>query len=67
MFHKLTGALTSQGHQILAAEIHTLAEGLVLDRFYVADGDFTGEPPPHRLAEVQAALVAALADPSGDD
>ena len=35
VFHKLTGALASQGLQILSAEINTLADGLVLDRFYV--------------------------------
>jgi [protein-PII] uridylyltransferase len=62
IFHKLTGALTSQGQQILSAEIHTLADSLVLDRFYVEDRDFTGEPPPERIEAVAAELVAALKD-----
>jgi len=48
IFHKLTGALTAKGLQILSAQIHTLAENLVLDRFYVQDPDFAGEPPAHR-------------------
>jgi len=60
IFHRLTGALSSMRQQILSAEINTLAEGMVLDRFYVQDQDFAGVPPESRLAEVSAALVAAL-------
>ena len=40
IFYKLTGALSSRGQRILSAEIHTLADGLVLDHFYVEDRDF---------------------------
>ncbi|MEX2176968.1 MAG: [protein-PII] uridylyltransferase [Pirellulaceae bacterium] len=65
IFHKLTGALTSSRQQILSADINTLAEGMVFDRFYVLDQDFVGEPPPQRLLEVSAALVAALKDATG--
>jgi [protein-PII] uridylyltransferase len=64
IFHKLTGTLTARGHQILSADINTLAEGLVLDRFYVQDTDFSGPPPPERIEEVAEALVAALKDAS---
>jgi [protein-PII] uridylyltransferase len=64
IFHKLTGALTSKGLQILSAEIHTLAQNLVLDRFFVQDTDFSGEPPPHRVEDVVKALVASLRDES---
>lgn len=64
VFHKLTGALTAQGLQILSAEINTLADGLIFDRFFVADPDYAGEPPEDRLETVSAALVAAL-DESG--
>jgi [protein-PII] uridylyltransferase len=64
IFHKLTGALTSQGMQILSAEIHTLAHQLVLDRFYVIDMDYAGEPPPDRIAAVTHALQQALEDPA---
>ena len=42
IFHKLTGALTSHGLEIRSAQIHTLADGLVLDRFWVHDPDFAG-------------------------
>lgn len=62
IFHKLTGALTSKRQSILTAEIHTLGEGLVLDRFYVEDADFAGAPPEGRLEEISQALVAALKD-----
>ncbi len=64
IFHKLTGALTSQGLQILSADIHTLADGLVLDRFRVKDPDFAGQPDVDRVERVKAALITSLA---GDD
>jgi [protein-PII] uridylyltransferase len=60
IFHRLTGALTSQGLEILSAQINTLADGLVLDRFWVYDPDFAGEPPPDRLEAIRLALVASL-------
>lgn len=65
IFHKLTGALTANRQQILSADINTLAEGFVLDRFYVQDQDIAGPPPQERLDEVSRALVAALKDASG--
>jgi [protein-PII] uridylyltransferase len=60
IFHRLTGALASQGLQIRTAQIHTLADGLVLDRFWVHDPDFSGQPPPGRLEDVNRALVRSL-------
>lgn len=60
IFHKLTGALSSQRQQILSAEINTLADGLVLDRFYVQDRDYSGAPPENRRQEVCRALEQAL-------
>jgi [protein-PII] uridylyltransferase len=60
IFHRLTGTLTSQRLEILAADIHTLEQGLVLDHFAVHDPDFEGEPPADRLAEIAAAIRAAL-------
>ena len=55
VFHKLTGALASQGLQILSAEINTLADGLVLDRFYVHDPDYAERAAAERLEEVDRA------------
>ena len=60
VFHKLTGALSAKGLQILSAEINPLAHGLVLDRFTVLDPDFAGEPSRDRLQGVSQALVEAL-------
>jgi [protein-PII] uridylyltransferase len=65
VFHKLTGALASQGLRILSAEINTLADGMVLDRFYVSDPDYVDQPPPERLAQVTQALTQALQTPHG--
>ncbi len=63
IFHKLTGALSSQGLEILSAQINTLADGLVLDRFWVHDPDYAGEPPPERLERVNRVLAESLLDP----
>jgi [protein-PII] uridylyltransferase len=60
IFHKLTGALSSKGLQILSAEIVTLAEGLVFDRFCVRDPDYAGEPSEDRIDSVRRALVQSL-------
>ena len=59
VFHKLTGGLSSQGLQILSADINTLARGMVLDRFIVLDPDFAGEPTAGRIQEIEARLAAA--------
>ncbi len=61
VFHKLTGGLTSQGLEILSADINTLADGLVLDLFVVRDPDYSGEPPRDRLEQVNRRLTEALA------
>ncbi len=66
VFHRLTGALTSRGLDILSAEIHTLADGLVLDRFHVEDGDFEGAPPATRIDDISRALVDALERPTSE-
>lgn len=66
IFHRLTGALTSSGLEILSAEIHTLADELVLDRFCVRDNDFSSEPPPERFEAICAQLVDSIQSPSDD-
>ena len=65
IFHKLTGALTSHGLEIRTAQIHTLPDGLVLDRFLVHDPDCAGQPRPERLEQVTHSLVESLTHPSG--
>lgn len=66
VFHRLTGALASHGLQILSAQINTLADGLVLDRFYVVDPDFAEAPPAGRIEEVNRALVHSLRSAEGE-
>ncbi|MCE9604551.1 MAG: [protein-PII] uridylyltransferase [Planctomycetia bacterium] len=60
VFHRLTGALAAQGLQILSAEINTLDEGLIVDRFWVQDPDYAAEPSSTRTDEVCRALVKSL-------
>jgi len=63
IFHRLTGALTSHGLSILSAQINTLADDLVLDRFWASDPDYAGQPPPERMEQIQQALVESLRGP----
>lgn len=60
IFHRVTGSLTSQRLEILAADIHTFADGRVLDHFTVVDHDFTGEPPADRLADIAESIRSAV-------
>jgi [protein-PII] uridylyltransferase len=67
VFHRVAGALSGERLEILAAGIHTLEGGLVLDHFTVIDPDFAGEPTAERLADIAAAIRAAIkADRSPD-
>ncbi len=62
IFHKLTGALSGAGLEILSAQINTLARGLVLDRFHVVDAEYASDPDPQRIEGIANRLVAALKD-----
>jgi [protein-PII] uridylyltransferase len=67
VFHRVAGALSGERLEILAAGIHTLEGGFVLDHFTVIDPDFAGEPTAERLADIAAAIRAAIkADRSPD-
>ncbi len=59
-FHRITGALTSMGLQINAADIHTQPGEIAWDRFIVEDQEFEGAPPPHRIAAVCQKINSAL-------
>ncbi|HQF14757.1 MAG TPA: HD domain-containing protein [Thermogutta sp.] len=60
IFHRLTGAITSCGLEILAAQIYTLADGWIIDRYTVRDPYFVGEPPLDRYQDIRTAIVSAL-------
>jgi [protein-PII] uridylyltransferase len=62
IFHRVTGSLTSQRLEILAADIHTFADGHVIDHFTVTDPDYAGEPPPERLADIAEGVRRAILD-----
>lgn len=65
VFHRLTGALSGQGLQILSAQINTLAEGMILDRFWATDPDYAGEPAQSRIDSVCEKLVQSLLQGDG--
>ncbi len=56
LFSRLTGSLSSQGLEILTAEIHSLADDAVLDQFTVRDLDFA-TPSDDRIAQVSERLI----------
>lgn len=60
VFQRLAGVLSSQGMQILAAEIYSLPGRYILDFFEVHDLDYRDAPPESRLCEVREALKAVL-------
>lgn len=62
-FHRITGALSSQGMQIIAADIHTQPGNIAWDRFLVEDPQFATEPPAARIESVCQAIHLAL-DPN---
>ena len=66
IFHRLTGVLTRMSNKILKAEIHTLADNRVLDRFSVEDKHFSGAPSAMRLDEVSRALEKSLMEPTSE-
>ena len=60
LFHKIAGALSSQGLSILSAEIHTQPGRIAWDRFVVQDADFEGTPPPYRIEQVCKQLILTV-------
>ncbi|QDT52932.1 Bifunctional uridylyltransferase/uridylyl-removing enzyme [Caulifigura coniformis] len=59
-FHKLAGALTARRLQILAADIATTKNGMVVDAFRVLDRDYADGPPPERIQSIADSLRDVL-------
>ena len=57
IFSRLAGALAAQGLRVLRATVDSLADELVLDRFWVDDSHFADEPPQSRLDDVAQRLM----------
>jgi [protein-PII] uridylyltransferase len=64
LFMLITGALLSQGLEILRSQIETLESGLAWDHFVVRDPDYQGTPPAWRVNEVCKAIENALLTPA---
>lgn len=62
-FHRITGALSSQNMQIIAADIHTQPGEIAWDRFLVEDQEHEGRPPQSRIDAVCDKIKQAL-DPA---
>ncbi len=60
IFSKITGVLASERYSIVAAEIVTRADGLVVDAFRGLDLDFAGEPPEERRRDVARQIEEVL-------
>ena len=63
IFFRLAGALSSEGIEILSAQINTLNGGWILDRFHVIDKQFEAIPAQERIDHVCTRLVTALQNP----
>ncbi len=68
LFHRIAGAISLSGGNIIDARIHTTADGMALDNILIQDA--TGAPfsDPRRLARLEKAVRAAAAgeEPSAD-
>jgi [protein-PII] uridylyltransferase len=56
----MAGALTSNRMQIMAAETNMLADGLMVLRYVAHVPEEPGQPSPHRLEQINNALVASI-------
>ena len=59
-FHRISGVLTASRMDILAADINTTRDGVVVDNFRVVDQDFDDHVPDHRIDEITNKLRKAL-------
>lgn len=67
LFAKLTGGLAAAGLNILAAQIYTRADDIVLDDFFVVDartGKLPEPPARHRFERVVVDVLAHSLDPA---
>lgn len=59
-FHKMCGVLSAKRLEIIAADINTTKDGVIVDAYQVTDDDFAGEPPPFRMEEIAKTLRSVL-------
>lgn len=63
LFMLATGALMSQGLEVLRSQIQTLESGLAWDEFVVSDPDYTGCPPQSRIDHICGIIRSSLLVP----
>jgi [protein-PII] uridylyltransferase len=56
VFSKICGGLSAHHLEVLSADVHTLADGTVLDVFEVRDVHHCGAPSPERMARISATV-----------
>ncbi len=59
-FHKISGILSGLRMNILAAQICTTAESILVAAFRVTDNDFAGQVPKSRIEDVAVAICDVL-------
>ena len=57
---KIAGVMSSQGLQIVDAQITTREDGVVVNYFQASDPDFEGAPPAERGASIAEAIIRVL-------
>ena len=57
---KIAGVMSSQGLQIVDAQITTREDGVVVNYFHASDPDFEGAPPAERGASIAEAIIRVL-------
>lgn len=60
LFSKISGALAVAGASIVDARIHTMANGMALDTFWIQDAAGGTFDAPHRLARLSVLIEQAL-------
>ena len=59
-FHRVAGALSGHGLQILSAEISSLPDDVSFDRFETSDPDHAGAPPDDRAEAICRSLEESI-------
>jgi [protein-PII] uridylyltransferase len=59
-FHNIAGVLSGLRMNILAAQVCTTMDGVVIASFRVSDNDFDGDVPPSRIEDVAVAIGDVL-------
>ncbi|HIE65740.1 MAG: [protein-PII] uridylyltransferase [Nitrospira sp.] len=60
IFSKITGVLTAKGLKILAAQVYTLPNGMIIDTFQVVDPDYPGLFPGDRSSGILEEIKKVL-------